>query len=101
MKRALSVYVVTGVNTTVPFHIRVMNNRHFLDGDFDTNFIDNVFFKEEEERKPGGEEAALITAAIHVYAEERQRAANHASVDAAEPISMWKYSTRPGMRKIQ
>ena len=101
MKRALSVYVVTGVKTTVPFHIRVMNNRHFLDGDFDTNFIDNVFFKEEEERKLGGEEAALITAAIHVYAEERKRAANHASVDAAEPISMWKYSTRPGMRKIR
>ena len=101
MKRALSVYVVTGVKTTVPFHIRVMNNRHFLDGDFDTNFIDNVFFKEEEARKLGGEEAALITAAIHVYAEERKRAANHASVDAAEPISMWKYSTRPGMRKIQ
>jgi acetyl-CoA carboxylase biotin carboxylase subunit len=100
MKRSLSVYVVTGVKTTVPFHIRVMNNRHFLDGDFDTNFIDNVFFKEEEERKLGGEEAALITAAIHVYAEERKRAANHASVDAAEPISMWKYSTRPGMRKI-
>jgi acetyl-CoA carboxylase biotin carboxylase subunit len=101
MKRALSVYVVTGVKTTVPFHIRVMNNRHFLDGNFDTNFIDNVFFKEEKERKLGGEEAALITAAIHMYAEERKRAANHASVGAAGPISMWKYSTRPNMRKIQ
>jgi len=102
MKRALSVYVVTGVKTTVPFHIRVMNNPHFLDGNFDTNFIDNVFFREEEERKLRSEEAALITAAIHVYVEERKRAANHASVDGAGPISMWKYSTRPGMmRKIQ
>ncbi|HEY5996501.1 MAG TPA: acetyl-CoA carboxylase biotin carboxylase subunit, partial [Candidatus Deferrimicrobiaceae bacterium] len=39
MKRALRVYVVTGVKTTVPFHIRVMNNRHFIEGNFDTNFI--------------------------------------------------------------
>ena len=101
MKRALSAYVVTGVKTTIPFHIRVMNNRHFIDGDFDTNFIDKVFFKEEEARKRGGEEAALITAAIHVYAEERKRAANQTSMDAAGPVSMWKYSSRPGMRRIR
>jgi acetyl-CoA carboxylase biotin carboxylase subunit len=50
MKRALNEYVVTGVKTSIPFHIRVMKNRHFLDGNFDTNFIDNVFFREESER---------------------------------------------------
>ncbi|HEY7528578.1 MAG TPA: acetyl-CoA carboxylase biotin carboxylase subunit, partial [Candidatus Deferrimicrobiaceae bacterium] len=44
MKRALTEYVVTGVKTTIPFHIRVMNNRHFIEGNFDTNFIDKVFF---------------------------------------------------------
>jgi acetyl-CoA carboxylase biotin carboxylase subunit len=100
MKCALSAYVVTGVKTTIPFHIRVMNNRHFIEGDIDTNFIDNVFFKEEDKSRFDGEEIALITAAIHLYTEERKRAANHVSENNAGPVSMWKYSTRPGIHKI-
>jgi acetyl-CoA carboxylase biotin carboxylase subunit len=100
MKRALSEYVVTGVKTTIPFHIRVMNNRHFIAGDFDTNFIDKVFFKEEEARELENKEVALVTAAIQVFAEERKRAVAHKPGEKAGPVSMWKYSTRPGIRKI-
>jgi acetyl-CoA carboxylase biotin carboxylase subunit len=99
MKRALSEYVVTGVKTTIPFHIRVMNNRHFIDGGFDTNFIDKVFFKEEEERKLEHGDVAVITAAIQMFLEERERAMAQKPAGAG-PVSMWKYSTRPGMRKI-
>jgi len=100
MKRALGVYVVTGVKTTVPFHIRVMNNRHFIEGNFDTNFIEQVFFKEEEGRKLANEEVALVTAAIQVFTEERKRSVAQQPGEAAGPVSMWKYSTRPGIRKI-
>ncbi|MGE5699882.1 MAG: acetyl-CoA carboxylase biotin carboxylase subunit [Deltaproteobacteria bacterium] len=99
MRRALNEYVVTGVKTTIPFHIRVMNNRHFVEGNFDTNFIDKVFFKEEEERRLEHGDVAMITAAIHVFLEERKRAMAHKPAAAAGPVSMWKYSTRPGMRK--
>ncbi len=100
MKRALSEYVVTGVKTTIPFHIRVMNNRHFIEGGFDTNFIDKVFFKEEQERKLAHGDVAVITAAIQVFLEERERAMAQKPAGAAGPVSMWKYSSRPGMRKI-
>jgi acetyl-CoA carboxylase, biotin carboxylase subunit len=100
MKRALKVYVVTGVSTTIPFHIRVMNNPHFIEGSFDTNFIDKVFFKEEEARKPRGQEIALIAAAIHSYTEERKRTESRSHGDEAGPVSMWKYSTRPGIRRF-
>jgi acetyl-CoA carboxylase biotin carboxylase subunit len=100
MKRALAEYVVTGVKTTIPFHIRVMNNRHFIEGNFDTNFIDKVFFKEEEARKLANEEVALVTAAIQVFTGERKRAVAQQPGEAAGPVSMWKYSTRPGIRKI-
>ncbi len=99
MRRALNEYVVTGVKTTIPFHIRVMNNKHFLEGNFDTNFIDKVFFKEEEERRLAHGDVAMITAAIHVFLEERMRAMAHKPAEASGPVSMWKYSTRPGMRK--
>ncbi|MBI5419333.1 MAG: acetyl-CoA carboxylase biotin carboxylase subunit [Deltaproteobacteria bacterium] len=100
MKRALNEYVITGVKTTIPFHIRVMSNRHFIEGNFDTNFIDKVFFKEEEERRLEHDDVAVIAAAIQVFLEERKRAMAQKPAGTTGPESMWKYSTRPGMRKI-
>jgi len=100
MKRALTEYVVTGVKTTIPFHIRVMNNRHFIEGNFDTNFIDKVFFKEEGERRLEHGDVAVITAAIHLFLEERKRAMAQKPAEGAGPVSMWKYSTRPGIRNL-
>ncbi len=100
MKRALSEYVVTGVKTTIPFHIRVMNNRHFIEGNFDTNFIDKVFFKEEQERRLEHGDVAIVTAAIRMFLDERKRAVAQKPAGASGPVSMWKYSTRPGTRKI-
>jgi acetyl-CoA carboxylase biotin carboxylase subunit len=97
MTRALSSYVIVGVKTTIPFHLRVMSNRQFIEGNFDTNFIKGEFSEEKQMREPAGEEIALLAAAIHLYEEERKRAANHVSGDAAEPVSMWKHSTRPGV----
>jgi len=100
MKRALLEYVVTGVKTTIPFHIRVMNNRHFLDGNFDTNFIDKVFFREESERALPHSDVAVIAAAIQLFLDERKRAIAGRPAGAGETASMWKYSTRPGAPKI-
>ena len=100
MKRALTEYVVTGVKTTIPFHIRVMNNRHFIEGNFDTNFIDKVFFKEEQERELKHGDVAVITAAIQLFLGERKRAMAQKSVEGEGQVSMWKYSTRPGIRKL-
>jgi acetyl/propionyl-CoA carboxylase alpha subunit len=100
MRRALNEYVVTGVKTTIPFHIRVMKNRHFLEGDFDTNFIDKVFFKEEDERRLEHADVAMISAAIQLFLDERKRAMAQRPPEAAGPVSMWKYSARPGMRKL-
>jgi len=59
-----------------------------------------VFFKEEEARQLRNEEVALVTAAIQVFREERKSAVAQQPGEAAGPVSMWKYSTRPGIRKI-
>ena len=39
MRRALSEYVVTGIKTSVPFHLRVMDHPDFVAGEYDTGFI--------------------------------------------------------------
>lgn len=40
MQRALYEYTITGVTTNIPFHLAVMANRRFIDGDLGTHFID-------------------------------------------------------------
>ncbi len=96
MGRALSEYIITGVKTTVPFHIRVMNNRHFIEGDFDTNFIDQVFLKEEQERIPENSEVAIIVGAIEQFIREKSESLKSDEVREGEGISLWKSSFRPG-----
>ncbi|MHC1605196.1 MAG: acetyl-CoA carboxylase biotin carboxylase subunit [Candidatus Methanofastidiosia archaeon] len=39
MKRALEEFVVEGVSTTIPFHLKVMDNKIFQSGKFHTDFI--------------------------------------------------------------
>jgi len=43
MRRALQEYRITGVRTTIPFGLLVMNNESFQRGEFDTSFVDREF----------------------------------------------------------
>jgi acetyl-CoA carboxylase, biotin carboxylase subunit len=40
MYRALSEYVIEGVKTTIPFHLQLMQNEQFRNGDFNTKFLE-------------------------------------------------------------
>jgi acetyl-CoA carboxylase biotin carboxylase subunit len=40
MKRALGEYIIEGVKTTIPFHIKLMENEDFNKGNFTTAFMD-------------------------------------------------------------
>lgn len=39
MRRALQEYIIEGIKTTIPFHLRILDNAFFQRGDFYTNFI--------------------------------------------------------------
>jgi acetyl-CoA carboxylase biotin carboxylase subunit len=41
MYRALSEYVIEGIKTTIPFHLQLMKNEKFRDGDFNTKFLES------------------------------------------------------------
>ncbi len=41
MKRALSEFVIEGIKTTIPFHLRLMENEQFGEGNFTTKFMDD------------------------------------------------------------
>jgi acetyl-CoA carboxylase biotin carboxylase subunit len=39
MKRALDLFVVEGIHTSIPLHKKILNEPDFIEGNFDTNFI--------------------------------------------------------------
>ena len=39
-RRALEEFTVEGIKTTVPFHLKVLEDRRFLSGNFDTSFLE-------------------------------------------------------------
>ncbi len=43
MKRALGEFVVEGIKTSVPFHLRVINSPEFVSGNYGTDFIEKHF----------------------------------------------------------
>jgi acetyl-CoA carboxylase biotin carboxylase subunit len=43
MKRALQEFVIEGVKTTIPFHIKLMDNETFRSGKFNTKFLETSF----------------------------------------------------------
>ncbi|MFD2658379.1 acetyl-CoA carboxylase biotin carboxylase subunit [Gracilibacillus thailandensis] len=49
MKRALDEFVVEGVYTTIPFHRKMMVHPVFVDGDFNTRFLEKYSIMEEEQ----------------------------------------------------
>ena len=67
MKRALWAYKITGIKTSIPFLARIMETEDFVNGNYNTHFIDdNADFLYKKE--PCGircEDMALITAYFH------------------------------------
>jgi acetyl-CoA carboxylase biotin carboxylase subunit len=69
MQRALAEYNIEGIKTTIPFHKAVMESEAFREGEFDTGFVDEVFFPNYAGKKPSLPEVAAICAALIADAE--------------------------------
>ena len=69
MKRAIEEYVITGIQTTLPFGTFVMNHPKFIEGDFSTHFIAQHYNLGESNssRETNNSEDALLTAAVYIW----------------------------------
>jgi acetyl-CoA carboxylase biotin carboxylase subunit len=45
MKRSLEEFVIEGIQTTIPFHLKLMDNNDFRRGDYTTKFLEKFKFK--------------------------------------------------------
>ena len=91
MRRALREYKILGIKTTIPFHLRVLQNETFLKGNYDTTFIDTKFDKEELKRRRSNDPTvAIIAAALKHYEQEKDAAARATTVPLVGE-SLWKH----------
>jgi acetyl/propionyl-CoA carboxylase alpha subunit len=88
MHRALSDYMVSGVETTIPFCRFVMEHEAFTSGKFDTHFAEKYFSPEKlVQQNKAEEEIAAVVAAL-ALPEIQQNETNH--VTTAATVSKWK-----------
>lgn len=96
MKRAITEYRISGVANTLQFGHWVMENEHFIKGDFDTKFIDNHFKPEYLQSSSDTIlEEALAIVSSHIFA--TQKAETAVAHTTAQADSEW-YRKRRQMR---
>jgi acetyl-CoA carboxylase biotin carboxylase subunit len=89
MRRALSEYEIVGVETTIPFFRRVLEDTDFVAGRIDTGFIDRVLAEApREEPSEEAELAALVAAALAAWREAPRR------IPVESPRSAWRTAGR-------
>ena len=89
MKQALYAYKITGIKTSIPFLAKIMENEDFINGNYNTHFIeknyDNLMTKQPCGRRC--QDIALITAYIH-YKNKIEK--SKLSIEKNEPDTKWK-----------
>src|SRR5260221_14598994 len=58
MQRALEMFIVEGIHTTIPLHRRILADAEFRAGNIDTKYVERLLARINEERS---EEATLTT----------------------------------------
>jgi len=58
MRRALEMFIVEGIHTTIPLHRRILADPDFQAGNFDTKYMERFLAKMQQEREQGAELSA-------------------------------------------
>jgi acetyl-CoA carboxylase biotin carboxylase subunit len=95
MKRALSEYMVRGIKTSIPFHVLVMEHSRFVEGEYDTTFIDKVL-KKIEYKKRNYDIAAISSVLARMLKSGRARVSEVHSKRKENP---WKMAGRQSMMR--
>lgn len=96
MKNALSEYMIEGIETTIPFHVKILEDEYFRRGEVHTGFVQERIGSSLVERVFEGEEiAALFTALTH-YLSSRREGLAVIPRRRTSAISAWRLTERGG-----
>ena len=62
MRRALEMFVVEGIHTTIPLHRKIFEDKDFIEGRFDTKFMERFFEREKERLHKVHEDGQAVVA---------------------------------------
>jgi acetyl-CoA carboxylase biotin carboxylase subunit len=51
MRRALGEYMITGIKTTIPLQLEIMQNKDFLAGKYNTGFLERMLEARVDKKK--------------------------------------------------
>jgi acetyl-CoA carboxylase biotin carboxylase subunit len=71
MRRALEEFRITGLATTIPLHIQLMNSTRFQAGQFDTGFLEN-HFSFNQTPNPASIRVAAVAATLMAHQRNQQ-----------------------------
>ena len=100
MKRALFAYKITGIKTNIRFLERIMEAKDFVNGDYDTHFIENNmdFLMEKQSCTGDCEDVAIITSFLHHYNNVMENTSQEISQEDCGEASEWKrFGKRQGV----
>lgn len=90
MIRAIDEYLISGVQTTLPFCRFVMEHEAFRSGQFDTGFVSNYFTPDVLIPKPDATEATLAAVLAAWLLENNKPTTTNGSGSTTAPKSKWK-----------
>ncbi len=90
MERALKEFVVSGVETTIPFCLSVLSHQAFLDGSFTTRFVDEHFTPNRLGTADTEEEATAALAASLIWNRRPKFSTNGQTGSPGKQRSNWK-----------
>jgi len=90
MKRAIKEYEISGIETTLQFCDFVLNHQSFIDGSFDTNFV-NKYFEPNLLNKVSNYDEKEIAALLSGMLLEKKPSASSQSINVVKSIdSNWR-----------
>jgi acetyl-CoA carboxylase biotin carboxylase subunit len=94
LRRALAEYRVAGLKTTIPFFQWLVTQPAFLDGAFDTTYLDRLLSERQGRPFVAPDEGDLRDAAILAAVAQSLRASRAASGEAGSLGGAWRRSAR-------
>ena len=88
MKRALSEFVVAGIHTTIPFHLAMMRNKNFAEGEIYTRYVEEKFKLRQDDKLAN---TARVIASVLEF---NLMSGGRSAYAKTEPISSWKQAFR-------
>ena len=93
MKNALNEYVIEGIETTIPFHKKILDDEHFRRGEINTEFVrERIGSLTAEEFE--GEEVAALSAVLATYLRGRREGLAVIPQRKVGEVSAWKMAGR-------